>query len=145
MSNAGIGHGTVFSLSTDATDTNLTVLAEIKTVTPPNGIAEDVDVTHFGSPEKRREFILGLIDDGEGEFMMNLVPGSATDSLIRTARTAQDLRAYRIALPASAGGTWEIDGTCRVKGYSREIPIDGVMEATMLVRFTGASTEAAGA
>lgn len=144
MSNALIGHGTEFWFSTDSDAANLEEIAEVKTVGPPNSVADDVEVTHLKSPNKRKEYILGLIEDGEGEFMMNLIPGSASDTLLRGARDAGDARAYRIVLPASGGGTWQIDGTALAKGYARDIQGPAAMEATLMVRFTGASTEAAG-
>lgn len=121
----------------------LTKLAEVTAITPPNPMTDDVEATHFGSPDRRREYISGLIEDGEGTFELNYVPGSATDTLIRDAQDAGDSREYMIVIPDGANG-WEITGTCIVKGYERSIPIDDRMTATMTVRFTGASTEAAG-
>jgi hypothetical protein len=38
-----------------------------------------------------------------------------------------------------------VTGDCIVKGYERSAPIDDRMTATMTIRFTGASAEAAGA
>lgn len=137
-----IGLGAEFHLEDDAS--LLTQLGEILSVTPPNPTVEDVEATHFGSPNRRREYIAGLIEDGEGTFEMNLVPGSSTDTLIQTALTDGVTRGYKIVLPDGAFG-WEITGDCIVKGYERNVPIDDRMTATLTVRFTGASTEAAAA
>lgn len=141
MSEAAIGWGTEFHLHDG---TALVELGEITEVTPPNEQTDDVEVTHMKSPGKRREYIGGLIDSGEGTFVMNYVPGSATDALIRAAQTAGDARPYKIVIPDGTG-TWEITGTCVVKGYERGVPIDDRMTATLTVRFSGAATEAAGA
>lgn len=135
-----IGLGAEFHLEDDAS--LLTQLGEILSVTPPNPTVEDVEATHFGSPNRRREYIAGLIEDGEGTFEMNLVPGSETDTLIQTALSDGVTRGYKIVLPDGAFG-WEITGDCIVKGYERSVPIDDRMTATLTVRFTGASTEAA--
>ena len=143
MTSARIGWSTEFWLEDDTSPTPvLTQLGEIISVTPPNPQTEDVEATHMLSPNRRREYISGLIEDGEGTFEMNLVPGSATDELIRAAQNDGVARGYKIVIPDGAYG-WEITGDAIVKGYERNIPIDDRMTATMTVRFTGASTEAA--
>jgi predicted secreted protein len=139
----GIGSGSEFWL--DSAGDVLTQLGEILSVTPPNPQTEDVEATHMGSPNRRREYIAGLIEDGEGSFEMNYVPGSATDVLIRAALNDGNTRDYKIVLPVADGSTWEITGDCIVKGYERNVPIDDRMTATLTVRFTGDSSEAAGA
>ena len=139
----GIGLGSEFWL--DNASNTLTQLGEILSVSPPNSQQADVEATHMASPNRRREFVAGLIDDGEGAFEMNYVPGSASDILIRDAITDGVTRSYKIVLPVADGTTWEITGDCIVKGYERNVPIDDRMTATLTVRFTGASSEAAGA
>ena len=89
--------------------------------------------------------IITLVDDGEGTIEMNYVPGSATDVLIRAAVNDGVTRDYKVVLQVADGSTWEVTGDCIVKGYERNLPIDDRMTATMTVRFTGASAEAAGA
>lgn len=141
MTVAKIGYGATFSLHNGTT---LVALGEVTAISLPNSQTAEVEATHFGSPNRRREFIAGLIDDGEGTFEMNLEPGGTTDALIRAAQTAGDIRAYKIVIPKPSG-TWEITGTCIVRGYERNVPIDDRMTATLSVRFTGSATEAAGA
>jgi predicted secreted protein len=140
MTDALIGYGTEFWLDNAAGV--LTQLDEITAVTPPNPQVEDVEATHFLSPNRRREYISGLIEDGEGTFEMNFVAGSATDEIIRDALNDGVARSYKIVLPDGAAG-WEITGECIVKGYERAIPIDDRMTATLTVRFTGGSVEGA--
>lgn len=139
---AQIGLGSQFWL--DSAADVLTQLGEIISVTPPNPQTAEVEATHMASPNRRREYIAGLIEDGEGSFQMNYVPGSATDVLIRAAQADGITRDYKIVIPDGAG-TWEITGDCIVKGYERDLPIDDRMTATLTVRFTGATAEAAGA
>ena len=139
MTSALIGWSTQFWL--DNASGVLTELAEILSVTPPNPQVDDVEATHFKSPNRRREYIAGLIEDGEGTFEMNYVPGSATDVICRAAIADGVARSYKIAIPDGDAGLWEISGECIVKGYERNIPIDDRMTATITVRFTGASTE----
>lgn len=140
MTEALIGYGTEFWL--DNASNVLTQLDEILSVTPPNPQVADVEATHMLSANRRREYISGLIEDGEGTFTMNYVAGSATDVLIRAALNDGVARSYKIVLPDGAFG-WEITGECIVKGYMRDVPIDDRMTAELTVRFTGASSEAA--
>lgn len=139
MTVAKIGYGAIFKLHNG---TILTALGEITAISIPASETAEVEATHFASPNRRREYISGLIEDGEGTFEMNLEPGSATDILIRAAQSAGDTRAYEITIPKPSG-TWVISGSCIVRRYERNVPIDDKMTATMTVRFTGAVTEVA--
>jgi predicted secreted protein len=141
---AQIGIGAEFWLDDNTGTPVLTKLGEIISISTPNPQTAEVEATHFASPNRRREYISGLIEDGEGSFEMNYVPGSVTDVLIRGAQASGLTKGYKIVLPDGTG-TWEIEGDCIVRGYERNIPIDDRMTATLTVRFTGASTEAAGA
>jgi predicted secreted protein len=143
MTDVGIGWGGEFWL--DSAGDVLTELSEILAVALPNSQVEDVEATHMKSANRRREFVAGLIDDGEGTIEMNYVPGSATDILIRAALTDGVTRDYKVVLPVADGSTWEVTGDCIVKGYERNVPIDDRMTATLTIRFTGSSSEAAGA
>lgn len=135
-----IGYGAAFHLATDAGV--LTALVGVFALSPPNDQADDVDVTHYKSPGRTRQYIQGLTDAGEADVQMNYAPGSATDVLIREAKASGKVREYKIELLDAAGDIWEITGSCYVKGYERDIPVDDRMTATMTVRFAGASAEA---
>lgn len=144
MAGESIGWGAEFWLEDDQAVPTLTELLGITSLTIPNDQTDDVEITHFKSAGRRREYISGLIESGEGTFEMNYVPGSATDILCRAAHTAGTTRGYKIVIPDQAGdAAWEITGDCYVKGYERDIPIDDRMMATLTVKFTGAVTEAA--
>ncbi len=139
MTAAKIGWGATFSLHNGTT---LVPLGEITSISIPAAETDEVEATHFTSPNRRREYISGLIEDGEGTFEMNLEPGSATDILIRAAQAAGDTRTYEIVIPKPTG-TWKIAGSCIVRRYERMVPIDDKMTASLTVRFTGAVTETA--
>ena len=134
-----IGMGSAFWLHNG---TALELLGEITGISIPASETAEVEATHMASPNTRREFIAGLIDDGEGTFEMNLVPGSTTDATIRAAQAAGATRTYEIIIPKPSG-TWKIAGSCIVRKYERNVPIDDKMTATLTVRFTGAVTETA--
>lgn len=140
---ARIGLGTVFSMEATAGGA-LTALGEVLSITTPSVTVDEVEATSFDSVGGFREYITGLKDGGEGEFTMNYVPGSATDLLITAALVDGEARGYKIEIPDGDTG-WEITGDLIVRSYSKDIPIDDRMTATMGVRFTGQATEAAGA
>lgn len=141
-SEAQIGYGTEFWLA-DAAG-NLTELDEVTEIPFAEETADDVEVTHFKSPKKRKEYKGGLIEPGEGTITLNYIPGSPTDLLIRAAHNDGKVRAYQARLPAPDDKSWVVDGFLIVKSRGRAVPIGDRMTQTVNVRFTGATDEAAG-
>lgn len=143
MTDVTIGWGGEFWL--DDANGVLSQLQEIISTPFPNPQVADVEATHMKSPNRRREYIAGLIEDGEGTVEMNYIPGSPTDTLIRAALNDGVTRSFKVITPidAAAGDLWEITGDCIVKGYERTAPIDDRKTATMTIRFTGTQNEAA--
>lgn len=134
-----IGMGSQFWLHNG---TALEQVGELTAISIPSPETAEVEATHMASPNNRREYIAGLIEDGEGTFEMNLVPGSTSDATIRAAQTAGATRTYEIIIPKPSG-TWKISGSCIIRRYERSVPMDDKMTATLTVRFTGAVTEIA--
>jgi hypothetical protein len=120
----------------------LTEWVEVVSFTLPNGETEKIDATHLKSPNRRREFIPGMIDDGDLTVVLNYVPGSATDLLIMQAYTEGDTRDYMAVVPR-ATTDWEVTGDGFISGVDRgEITADGKMEVTVTVTCVGAPSEA---
>lgn len=143
MTAAKTGYGGEFHLA-NSSDV-LTELVEVVSFTLPNGETETVEATHLKSPNRRREYIAGMIDDGEIEVVLNYVPGSATDVLILEAIESGDAREFMAVIPRETAD-WEITGTCVATGYDRgSVEADGKMEATLTIRLSGGTTEAAAA
>ncbi|KQN91552.1 hypothetical protein ASE90_01735 [Sphingomonas sp. Leaf67] len=141
-SEALTGYGTEFWLGDAAM-----VLEELDEVTEipfAEETADDVEVTHFKSPKKRKEYKAGMIEPGEGTITLNYIPGSDTDKLIRAAHNDGKVRPYRAIVPASADTSWVIDGFLIVKSRGRAVPIGDRMTQSVNVRFTGATEEKAG-
>lgn len=119
----------------------LTELVEVVSFTLPNGQTEQLDATHLKSPNRRREKVAGMIDDGDLQVVLNYVPGGATDLLLAQAHTEGDTRSYMAVIPR-ATTDWEIAGDAFVSGYDRgEIVADGIMRATVTFTLSGAATE----
>lgn len=121
----------------------LTELVEVVSFGLPNSESETVEATHLKSPNRRREYIVGMIEDGELEVVINYVPGGVSDVLIRAALADGVARTYKAVVPRETAN-WEISGESIVTGWDRgEVVADGKMEATLTLRLTGAVTEAA--
>ncbi len=133
---AAIGYGTTIEVETAAGSDTFTELGEITSVTPPEDTVDQIDVTHMGSPGRRREYISGLIDGGEGSFDLNWVPGAATHDFIVAWQAAGDTRDLRITYPNNARETFPAFPT----GFSRTAPVDDKMTGTLTVKQAGETT-----
>jgi len=111
-------------------------VGEVINVTPGEATADRIDATHMQSPNRRREYISGLIDNGEGSFEINWVPGNETDVFIRTLFESGEVRDHQIEFPNGAVVTYEAS----IIGFSKAVPIDDRMTATVTVATSGAET-----
>lgn len=138
MADVKIGYGAGLWMADE--DGELQEIAEVTSIGLPNPQQDDVDATHFKSPNRQREFIPGLIDNGEIQFGTNYIAGSDSDTLITEAIQAGEVRDIVVAIPAGATFQYfEFSGI--VKGYEKEIPIDDKQTATLTVRVSGAVTQ----
>jgi len=136
--NADIGYDTKFEIEIDST---FTALAEVFEVTPPEIAVDQVEVTHFKSPNRSREYIPALSDNGTASASMNYVPNSATDQLIDTLLGSGDVAEMRITYPNGVTVTFD----AFVSGYSKAIPVADRMTAEVQFKVTGDVTLAAAA
>lgn len=137
MTEAMIGYQTKYSIRATAESSSaLTPIAEVINVTPGEATADRIDATHMQSPNRRREYISGLIDNGEASFEINWVPGSTTDEFIRDLFESGETRDHQIEFPNGVTVTYEAS----IIGYSKAVPIDDRMTATITVAVSGAET-----
>lgn len=136
---AGIGYNTRFSIENAPGSGVFVELAEVYEVTPPNASVDQVDVTHYQSAGKTREFIPGLVDGGTVTVSMNFAPNSVTDQRIEGLKLAGTVLAMRVTFPNGATATFPAG----VQSYTKAIPVDDKMTATMEVKVAGAVTIAA--
>lgn len=137
MSDAAIGYGTEYEIWDASIGTPAYVaIGEVTEVTPGAETADRVEVTHMGSTGRRREYIAGLIDSGEGSFVINWVPGNATDTLLRTLFESGDVVNHRVTFPNGVTCVYEAS----ILGYEKGVPLDDRMTATVTVAVSGAQT-----
>ncbi len=132
-----LGYGSEFQIQAENSPDTFVALAEVISITPPSSTLDQIDVTHMTSPNRRREFISGLIDGGECSFDMNFVPGSTSDDRLFELLTlpvgTSRRRACRISFPN--GVTWSFNA--ELTGYEPTVPVDDKMTATVTFKVTG--------
>lgn len=139
--NAMIGIGIIFQVNTGASPDTWQTLAEVFELSPPNAQVDDIDATHYASPDRTREFISGLTDLGEMTVNMNYIPGSESDNYILAWRQSGANRLCRIVYPTSPN----LQDTFQAypKGYEPALPLDDKLTANLTLKVAGAVTRAA--
>src|SRR5687768_11465040 len=108
MTDARIGYGTTYEIFVGG---EFVEVAEVAEVTPGEATSERRDATHMKSPGRRREYIAGLIDSGEASFVINWLPGSDTDVMLRGLQTSGETTDHRITFPNAITLTYEAQVT----------------------------------
>jgi Lambda phage tail tube protein, TTP len=134
--NAMIGYSTLVYYADAESPGTFTQVTEVIEVTPPNQAADDVDATHFTSPNRTREYIQGLIEPGEASIVLNRIPGGTAEIAIMALRDSGARRMWRFVWPNNT--IW--DFVAYVKGYETTSPIDDRMTATCTLKVSGSTT-----
>ncbi|WP_397586678.1 phage tail tube protein [Sphingobium fuliginis] len=141
MADVTIGHGSTVSFKIGAAAAAL--LGQVTAIGLPNPQIADVEATHFQSPDRAREYIPGLKDNGEITIGINYDAGSATDTVVNDAMAETAPIEVTISIPTVSGTNQEFTFPGIVKGYEKAIPIDDRQTATITIRVAGAVTQAA--
>ena len=136
MSEAMLGYGITYEISTTTGGSTFTQLGEVTDLELPSDETEEVDVTHYLSPDRTREFIAGLVNPGESSFTVNWIPGNATDLLLRDLRISGEVRTHRITFPNDV----TVEFPAFIRGYAPAAPIDDRLSAQFTVKKAGAET-----
>lgn len=136
-----LGYGTTFQIATSANSpTSYVSVGEIYNVTPPSAQVDQVEVTHMQSPNRRREYISGLVDGGECSFEMNYIPGSDGDSelneILDLGVGVSRRRQCKIRYPNGVTHVFEAE----LQSYEPSVPTDDKMTAAVSFKVTGAIT-----
>lgn len=141
MSNTVIGYGATVSIKIGSA--TAVVLGEVISIGLPNPQVSDVEATHFTSPSRTREYIAGLIENGEIPIGINYDAGSATDAQIVAAMAAAGTVEVVITVPTFVGVAQKFTFPGIVKGYEKTIPLDDRQTAVVTVRVAGAVVQTA--
>ncbi|WP_180901941.1 phage tail tube protein [Martelella soudanensis] len=133
-SEANIGYGTTIELAVPTGGTYVYVAEATGEIGIASESTDQVDVTHFGSPNKTREFISGLTDGGELTFDTNFVPGSATDKLLISAKGKKS--GIRVTFPNGC----QMLANGNRQTYEKAAPIDDKMTGSLSFKIAGEAT-----
>lgn len=137
MTDVTIGYDTAYAIwDASLAEPAFVDVAEVINLTPGKATADRRDATHYKSPNRRREYISGLIDNGEASFEINWIPGNDTDVMLRALFESGETVEHRITFPNGVTVTYEAS----IIGFSKAIPIDDRMTATITVAVSGAET-----
>ena len=132
------GLGSTFKLANAAA--TLTLIGEPFSIPIPDGEAELIDASHYGSTDFRDYIQSPLREGEEADLEMNWVPGSATDDLCIEA--VGKTRAFEISIPSDEGeGSYKFAGSVLVRRYTRVNPFDDKRTGTLRVKWVSAITE----
>lgn len=136
---ATTGIGIKFGMKSTPSATTYTDLAEVFDITPPQEMDDEIEVTHYQSPDGFKEFIGGLTDPGECTLSLNYVPGSATETLILSTKATRKARGVRLTWPN--GWTWTFD--LLVRSFQPTAPLNDRLTAEVTGRVSGSIIRAA--
>lgn len=134
MTEATIGYATRIRVGRGAGPT-WTTLQHVRDVEWPQSEADEHEVTAMDSPNRTKEFIAGLIDNGETTIPLWWVPGSATDVLLKDLNSTGEL--VQVEFTDNSDGAVPEAYVCFVKRYARTSPVNGPQEAELVVRISG--------
>lgn len=128
MTDAAIGYGLALEIALASAPSDFTHVRETFDATPPSVTVDNVDASHFQSPDQFREYISGMKDGGEASFELNYVPGSATDVFLISLGSEA-----LVARLTFANGV-QVIFDCIFQGYERAAPNDDKKTATLTLK-----------
>lgn len=142
-SKAVLGYGTLVEYGVPVSDPTsgdpaevFTTLHDVITSDPPDEQTDEVEVSHYQSPLKTKEFIQGWIDAGSATIELNWNPRQWPDHTnILADKVAGTKRNWRVVLPEDEGAPIEtITFPAFVKGLKRSIDNKGAVKCTVTLR-----------
>ncbi|GGE26615.1 hypothetical protein SAMN05421774_11253 [Gemmobacter megaterium] len=136
MSTTGvnIGWGAVVRIGRGETP-DWTTLEGVGDFEFPQMQADDIDVTSHSSPNRTKEFIAGMADNGEMSLPLDYIPDNPQDLLLRVLNQTKELIQVSIR-PAGSNLDPEVYA-CYVRSYGRTAPVQGKSSATLVLRISG--------
>lgn len=136
MSTTGvnIGWGAKIRIGRGAVPT-WTVLAGVGDFDFPQAQSDKLNVTSHSSPNRAKEYIPGLTDNGDMSIPLDYIPGSEQDRMLRYLQRVGEIIQVGIT-PAGAGQTEEVYAGF-VLGYLRQAPVEGKSSATLTLSISG--------
>lgn len=123
-----------------------TMIAELRSVTPPTTSRGTLDATTHDSAAGAMEFIAeGVYDPGDMTLSVNYIAGSTGDTALTTAATASPpvLQNVKLHVKTATGfQAWTFSGYVTSYGPD-DMPVTGLQTASATIKVSGAITKAA--
>ena len=134
MTEATIGYGTQIRVGVGVGPT-WTTIAELGDVEWPMAEADEHEATSMDSPNRTKEYVAGLIDNGEVTIPLNWVEDSDTDTVLTAIQQSGELVQIEFTSNAVGAVPETYVGFC--KRYARTSPVNGVQHAEVGFRING--------
>lgn len=115
--------------------TSMQEISEVISIGSPGGGAEERDVTHLRSPNRRREFKQGFIDDGTLPFTVQYIPADPTHQRLLELYNSGEIVTLREVFPDATG--WDYTGFVKTANKSGQ-DVGGKIVIAFGFRLTGA-------
>jgi len=138
-SNAISSFGTLLLRGDGADPENFTPIAEVQDIKPPSLGADTEEVTHQGSTDGWKEYIVTLLDAGEVSFDINFIPTEATHNAsagLMADFAARTKRNWKVVFPD--GTEWQF--AAYVTAFEADAPVNGKLSASVTLKITGKPT-----
>ena len=142
MTEARIGYGSVLKRGNGGTPEVFTAIKEVVTFGLPQPESADVEVTHLTSPNRKREYIAGLIEQGEVSMSMNWIPNDPTQDHLTGLLADQKsgvVRNWQALVGTTPLITWAFSGYVK-KFAPDDVESDAPLRATLTIKITGDDT-----
>lgn len=126
--------------STSASTAAANAVGEVTGFNGPTGQANTIDVTTLNST--RKEFLMGLPDEGELTLDINFVPTDGVQTRLRTDRAARSLKKCVIKLNdnTSDAATTKMIFDAYCLGITAQGSVDNAIKGTVSIKIAGAVT-----
>ena len=133
----GVGLGSTFGIGNGASPEVFATLAKVISITPPSASKAEVEVTNLQSPNRFREFILGLRDSGEVAVKVRATNANLTAIYAEFAKDVDTN--YKITSNTELDTVW--DFAARLMNIQPgELSADNTMELDLTFKVSGDST-----
>lgn len=125
--------GIIIQIENSGSPQSFQTITETKDISFRTGSASVIDVTDLASSAKEKR--MGLQDEGQCTFSINLIPTNTQHAELVTAKSDRASRRFKVVLTDSGATTYYF------RGFVLSVPIagavDGVIESAVVVEITG--------
>jgi hypothetical protein len=128
--------GTTLAISYGVSPTSFSTIGNVIDINGPGGQASVIDITNLASTAREKR--MGLPDEGQVTFNIQLDPDLATHQLVRNARANRQKSEFRITLTDTTPTTLTFAGY--VLNFSISLAVDDVVKASVVIEVDGPVT-----